>query len=311
MTDCECRRYLVMPLTAQTPIWRSVCLVRSWMDHWRNSTTLECWWDTILPNMLFEITVSYSHWLKRKIFLGIIYFLRIISRIWPVCLAGTSTATRVDRAFRSVSRLICRIGEDSKHVSTVFVWVILGRCPDTLRFILILYCFTAFPKLLICLDLWIPCISSLPYFSPRRHLWALSIFPCCGGRILGFIPNIQFLVMSQDTFHVLGRLWLLLGLLMLPLLHLQVPFYHVHWLQFWMPEWWTQMLFHPGSVRRIPCKSICYRIWGRWGWSPRPKGRIASASRSRFNWHTLLRLRLAPVYRDLRRPYNAIPWIIP
>lgn len=42
-------------------------------------------------------------------------------------------------------------------MSAVFVRVILGRCSNTLGFILILYCFTAFSKLLIRLN-W--CVSS-------------------------------------------------------------------------------------------------------------------------------------------------------
>lgn len=242
-TNRECGRHLVMPPLVAVRIWESVSQMRPWVDHRWDSATLVCWWDTVDTTLLFKVALSNRHWLEGEIFLTIIYFLRVISGFWKSFFSWPSTAARVDRALRPNSCLIRRIGQDSKHMSAVFVRVILGRCSNTLGFILILYCFTAFSKLLIRLN-W--CVSSTEvldiviwviirteiffsrHFPCWRHLWALSILPCCGRRVLWLIPCVHLLVMRQHIFHVLGCLWLFLVLVMLSLLDAQVLFHHVH-----------------------------------------------------------------------------------
>lgn len=206
--------------------------MRPWVDHWRNGTTLVCWWDTTVASWLFKVelrkvTWSYSHWLEGKIFLTIVYLFRVIPCFGNLCFSYLWTTPWVDGALRSISWLFCRISEDSKHVSTVLVRIVLWRCTNALWFILILYSFTAFSKLLICLNLWISCKSFSRCYCLRCfwscwymwwHLWALSILPGCSRRILWSISYIQSLIMFQHIFHVLGRLWLFLILLMLLLL---------------------------------------------------------------------------------------------
>ena len=153
VTTANCKRWgdLVMSFFVWYSVWLSATLVA--LNHWRDSAALECWWNSI-STWIVKITLSDIHSFKWKVLIAVIYFLRQVSNLHATASPTevVLTPSRVDWASWSISALILRIGQYSKHMPTILVQII-WVCSNSLRLILILNGFTTLSKLLVNLYL--------------------------------------------------------------------------------------------------------------------------------------------------------------